>query len=194
MRQFNVVVLGAGGVGKSALTVRYVHQIFKNEYNPTIQEDYRHTVTVDGEPCSLEILDTAGAEQFTNLNEVYIQAGQGFVLVYSLTQEASIKEVDNLRRSIQQIKGTETNIPIVVVGTKLDLNNEREVHKNTIHNLASRWNVPFYETSAKRNWHVTDAFDDLVRQMRTRYPHATSSPRKGRKKAGSHKDGSCIIM
>ncbi len=69
-------------------------------------------------------------------------------------------------------------IPIVVAGTKLDLVNEREVQRNTIQSLASRWGLPFYETSAKRNWHINDVFEDLVRQMRKRYPQAPPSPRK----------------
>lgn len=187
MRQFNVVVLGAGGVGKSALTVRFIRDVFVENYDPTIEEEYRRTVMVDGELSSLEVLDTAGAEQFTSLNEVYIKSGRGFVLVFSLTHEASLKEVDNLRKQIYRIKGADTGIPIVIVGTKLDLVNEREVQRNTIQSLASRWDLPFYETSAKRNWHVTDVFEDLVRQMRTRYP--VEPARKVRKR-----DKMCIIM
>ncbi|THV02770.1 hypothetical protein K435DRAFT_572900, partial [Dendrothele bispora CBS 962.96] len=179
MRQFNVVVLGAGGVGKSALTVRFVRDVFVENYDPTIEEEYRRTVTVDNERSSLEVLDTAGAEQFTTLNEVYIKAGKGFVLVFSLTQEASLKEVDHLRKQIYRIKGGDSQtIPIVVVGTKLDLVNEREVHRNTIQSLASRWNLPFYETSAKRNWHVAEVFEDLIRQMRARYPQETQKIKK----------------
>lgn len=69
-------------------------------------------------------------------------------------------------------------VPIIVVGTKLDLVNEREVSKATIQALASRWNLPFYETSAKRNWHVSDVFEELLRQMRKRYPPEPATPRK----------------
>ncbi|KAL0954717.1 hypothetical protein HGRIS_003670 [Hohenbuehelia grisea] len=188
MRPFNVVVLGAGGVGKSALTVRFIKDIFVDTYDPTIEEAYRRTVNVDGQLSSLEVLDTAGADQFTSLIELYIKSGLGFVLVFSLTQEASLKEVDYLRQQIYRIKDGDTSVPIVVVGTKADLSNEREVHATTIKTLASRWGLAFYETSAKRNWHVTDVFEDLVRQMRSRYP--PTSPKKKKKKP-LH---SCIIM
>ncbi|KAK0450027.1 small GTPase superfamily [Armillaria borealis] len=190
MRKFNVVVLGAGGVGKSALTVRYIRDVFIDYYDPTIEEAYRRDVHLDGQLSTnaLEILDTAGAEQFTSLNEVYIQAGLGFVLVFSLTQEASLKEVDHLRKQIYGIKGGDTDIPIVVVGTKLDLVNEREVQKGYIQDLANRWEHPFYETSAKRNWHVSDVFEDLLRQMRKKYPHDTPKKRPKRGK------DSCIVM
>ncbi|EGN99016.1 hypothetical protein SERLA73DRAFT_181803 [Serpula lacrymans var. lacrymans S7.3] len=170
MREFNVVVLGAGGVGKSALTVRFVQDIFLETYDPTIEEEYRRVIEVDSVPTSLEVLDTAGAEQFTGLNEVYIKSGRGFVLVFSLTQEASLREVDNLRQQIYQIKGGDTSIPIVIVGTKLDLVSEREVPRSTIQSLVTKWGLPFYETSAKRNMHVLDVFEDLVRQMVIRYP------------------------
>jgi len=187
MREFNVVVLGAGGVGKSALTVRFTQDVFLENYDPTIEEEYRRLVKVDGVTSQLEVLDTAGAEQFTALNEVYIKSGRGFVLVFSLTQEASLREVDNLRQQIYRIKGGSTTVPIVVVGTKSDLVNEREVQLSTISNLSQRWNLPFFETSAKKNWHVSEVFEDLIRQMRNRYPE---DPVKAKKK--SHYK--CVVM
>ncbi|KII89608.1 hypothetical protein PLICRDRAFT_557532 [Plicaturopsis crispa FD-325 SS-3] len=189
MRQFNVVVLGAGGVGKSALTVRFVQDVFLDTYDPTVEEQYRRILHVEDVPYALEVLDTAGAEQFTALNEVYIKSGRGFVLVFSLTQEATLREVDNLRRQIYSIKGGDTTVPIVVVGTKLDLTNEREVQRSTIEALAKRWGLPFYETSAKRNWHIGEVFEDLVKQMAKRYP---PEPTKSKKKHKHHRP--CAIM
>jgi len=105
-----------------------------------------------------------------------------------LTQEVSLKEVESLRKQIFRIKGSES-VPIVVVGTKSDLVSEREVPTTTIESLASRWNLPFYETSAKRNWHINDVFEDLLRQMRVRYPPEV--PRKQKKK---QRTPPCIIM
>lgn len=185
---FNVVVLGAGGVGKSALTARYVKNEFRENYDPTIEENYTRSVVVDGVQSQLEILDTAGAEQFTSINEVYIQAALGFVLAFSLTQEASLREIDSLRQQIYRIKGDDT-IPIVVVGTKADLANEREVQRATISSLANKWNHPFYETSAKRDWHVSEVFDEITRQMRAKYPQG-----KREFKSRHKKKGPCIIM
>jgi GTPase SAR1 family protein len=73
-----------------------------------------------------------------------------------------------------------------VVGTKLDLTSEREVQREAIQSLATSWALPFYETSAKKNWHVTEVFEDLLRQMRDRYP-----PQIEKKK---RKRDNCIIM
>lgn len=60
MREYKLVVLGSGGVGKSALTVQFVQSIFVEKYDPTIEDSYRKQVEVDGQQCMLEILDTAG--------------------------------------------------------------------------------------------------------------------------------------
>ncbi|KAF7375090.1 hypothetical protein MSAN_00395400 [Mycena sanguinolenta] len=213
MRQFNVVVLGAGGVGKSALTIRFVRDVFASAYDPTIgrsfwrQEQYHRPIMVDGEQDALEVLDTAGAEQFTSLNEVYIKVIKSTLPTRHLQTNAhnsavrswirfgfqaslvsDLKEVESLRKQIFRIKGTE-NVPIVVVGTKSDLVNEREVTTSTIESLASRWSLPFYETSAKRNWHVNDVFEDLTRQMRIRYP-----PEAAKKAKKKQQKGPCVIM
>lgn len=65
MREYKIVVLGSGGVGKSALTVQFVQGIFVEKYDPTIEDSYRKQVEVDGQQCMLEILDTAGTVSIT---------------------------------------------------------------------------------------------------------------------------------
>ena len=60
MREYKIVVLGSGGVGKSALTVQFVQGIFIEKYDPTIEECYRKTMEINGQECVLEIIDTAG--------------------------------------------------------------------------------------------------------------------------------------
>ena len=67
MREFKVVVLGSGGVGKSALTVQFVSGHFMEKYDPTIEDFYRKEIEVDSTPCVLEILDTAGTEQIVRV-------------------------------------------------------------------------------------------------------------------------------
>ena len=67
MREYKIVVLGSGGVGKSALTVQFVQGIFVEKYDPTIEDSYRKQVEVDGQQCMLEILDTAGTVNIINI-------------------------------------------------------------------------------------------------------------------------------
>lgn len=66
--------------------------------------------------------------------------------------------------------------------------NEREVTRQAIQDLVARWKLPFYETSAKKNWHINDVFEDLTRQMRKRFPNEPKQKRR------SKKDRDCIVM
>ena len=97
MREYKIVVLGSGGVGKSALTVQFVQGIFVEKYDPTIEDSYRKQVEVDGQQCMLEILDTAGTEQFTAMRDLYMKNGQGFVLAYSITAQSTFNDLQDLR-------------------------------------------------------------------------------------------------
>ncbi|KAJ6497317.1 small GTPase superfamily [Mycena sanguinolenta] len=138
-------------------------------YDPTYfcVENYYRQIMVDGEPSSLSVLDTAGAEQFTPSLNVYIKPGHGFVLVSGLAQQSSLDQVNNLRKQIYWLN--DVQVPVVVAATENDHANGREVPAPTLESLSSEWDIPFYETSAKHNLHVNDVFEDLVRQMRRRY-------------------------
>ncbi|KAF6005557.1 Ras- protein rsr1 [Brettanomyces bruxellensis] len=135
MRDYKLVVLGAGGVGKSCLTVQFVQEVYIDSYDPTIEDSYTKEIEVDGRACNLEILDTAGVAQFTAMRELYIKMGKDFV-------------------------------PMVLVGNKCDLTDERELTPEDGIDVSRRWNkVPFYETSALYRMNVEDAFVDVVRQI-----------------------------
>lgn len=162
---YKLVVLGAGGVGKSCLTVQFVQGIYIDTYDPTIEDSYSKEIEVDGRACNLEILDTAGVAQFTAMRELYIKNGQGFLLVYSVTDKKSLQELLSIREQIIRIKGT-TNIPMVLIGNKCDLADERGLDPEDGISVSKQWNkVPFYETSAMYRMNVDDAFVDVVRQI-----------------------------
>ena len=99
MREYKVVVLGSGGVGKSALTVKFVSGTFMEKYDPTIEDFYRKEIEVDGAPSVLEILDTAGTEQFASMRDLYIKNGQGFVIVYSITSLQTFQDIKTMKRT-----------------------------------------------------------------------------------------------
>lgn len=165
MRDYKIVVLGAGGVGKSAITVQYVQKIFIESYDPTIEDSYCKKVQLDGRHCTMEILDTAGVEQFTAMRELYIRNGEGFVLVYSVNSESSLRELEELRQQVCRIKDN-ANVPMVLVGNKCDLEGERQVQPVDGVSQANSWGkVPFYETSAKFRTNIDEVFNDLLRQI-----------------------------
>lgn len=179
MREYKLVVLGSGGVGKSALTVQFVQGIFVEKYDPTIEDSYRKQVEVDAQQCMLEILDTAGTEQFTAMRDLYMKNGQGFALVYSITAQSTFNDLQDLREQILRVKDTD-DVPMILVGNKCDLEDERVVGKEQGQNLARQWNnCAFLESSAKSKINVNEIFYDLVRQINRKTP----VPGKARKKS-----------
>ncbi|KAK1783808.1 ras family-domain-containing protein [Copromyces sp. CBS 386.78] len=163
-REFHIVVLGTGGVGKSCLTAQFVHNEWIESYDPTIEDSYRTQVSVDGRQVILEILDTAGTEQFVAMRDLYMKAGQGFLLVFSITSQASLDELSTLREEIIRIKDDE-KIPIVMVGNKADLLDQRAVDRKEAFAISQQWNAPYYEASARTRTNVDQVFIDLCRQM-----------------------------
>jgi small GTP-binding protein len=163
-REFHVVVLGAGGVGKSCITAQFVHNEWIESYDPTIEDSYRTQVAVDGRQVILEILDTAGTEQFVAMRDLYMKSGQGFLLVFSITSKSSLQELVGLREEIIRIKD-DVNVPIVIVGNKADLEDQRQVDRAKAFSVSQRWNAPYYETSARTRSNVDECFRDLCRQL-----------------------------
>ncbi|KAI1648314.1 ras-domain-containing protein [Daldinia loculata] len=170
-REFHVVVLGAGGVGKSCLTAQFVHNEWIESYDPTIEDSYRTQVAVDGRQVVLEILDTAGTEQFVAMRDLYMKTGQGFLLVYSITSSSSLTELAGLRDEIIRIKDDET-VPIVICGNKADLEDQRSVPRTKGFQISERWGAPYYEASARTKTNVDEVFIDLCRQMLRKYDAA----------------------
>ncbi|PVD24344.1 hypothetical protein C0Q70_14825 [Pomacea canaliculata] len=177
MREYKLVVLGSGGVGKSALTVQFVQGIFVEKYDPTIEDSYRKQVEVDGQQCMLEILDTAGTEQFTAMRDLYMKNGQGFLLVYSITAQSTFNDLQELREQILRVKDTD-DVPMLLVGNKCDLEDERVVGKDQGQNLARSFNCAFLETSAKAKINVSEIFMDLVRQINKKSPEQNNKAKK----------------
>jgi len=118
--KIDIVLLGAGGVGKSALTLRYLHNTFVQQYDATIQDVYQKTVRVDGAVNVLEILDTAGQEDFVSMRSQWMMDKDGFVFVYSMLDKQSLRQLFNFVDLLSQVcDGFDKAPPVVFVGTKV---------------------------------------------------------------------------
>merc|ERR1712107_364824 len=87
---------------------------FGEKYDPTIEDSYRKPVEVDNNQYMLEILDTAGTEQFTAMRDLYMKNGQGFVLVYSIVAQSTFNDLPDLREQILRVKDCDM-VPMVLV-------------------------------------------------------------------------------
>lgn len=182
--EYKVTVLGAGGVGKSALTLRIISGQFTPTYNPTIEDYYRHDTSVDGVgQCIVEILDTAGTEQFASMRQLYITNGEAFALVYSIDSRESFEEVSEIYAQLTELKKRE-ELTVVLVGNKCDLSGKREVDTQEGVQAAKQMNnCRFVETSAKDGTNVEYFFDLLVSSLdkRIRKGHDSGKSKSMRK-------------
>uniref|UniRef100_A0A8D0CRQ5 GTPase KRas n=1 Tax=Sander lucioperca TaxID=283035 RepID=A0A8D0CRQ5_SANLU len=147
MTEYKLVVVGAGGVGKSALTIQLIQNHFVDEYDPTIEDSYRKQVVIDGETCLLDILDTAGQEEYSAMRDQYMRTGEGFLCVFAINNIKSFEDVHLYREQINRVKDSDS-VPMVLVGNKSDLGT-RAVESRQAQELARSYGVPFVETSAK---------------------------------------------
>uniref|UniRef100_A0A3Q4BBL0 GTPase KRas n=1 Tax=Mola mola TaxID=94237 RepID=A0A3Q4BBL0_MOLML len=164
MTEYKLVVVGAGGVGKSALTIQLIQNHFVDEYDPTIEDSYRKQVVIDGETCLLDILDTAGQEEYSAMRDQYMRTGEGFLCVFAINNNKSFEDVHLYREQINRVKDSDS-VPMVLVGNKSDLST-RTVESRQAQELARSYGVPFVETSAKTRQGVEEAFYSLVREIR----------------------------
>ena len=176
MSVYKLVVAGGGAVGKSSLTLQLISCHFTEEYNPTIEDSFRKRATIDNDACVLDILDTAGQEEYSAMRDQYMTTGQGFLFVYAINSKKSFDELDTFKEQIDRVRENEI-VPIMLVGNKVDLETERTVSINEAKEKSKQFNCQFLETSAKKRINVEEAFYDLVRAIRKKQSNPQLGPR-----------------
>ncbi|CAF3994950.1 unnamed protein product [Rotaria sp. Silwood2] len=154
---------------------------FIDEYDPTIEDSYRKQAVVDGETCLLDILDTAGQEEYSAMRDQYMRGGEGFLCVFAVNSAKSFEEIKQYREQIKRVKDAD-DIPMVL-GNKIDLPT-RTIDLSYAKDFAASLSMPFVQTSAKTRQGVEEAFYTLVREIR-KYKERTRKDRKGRKNKSS---------
>ncbi|KAK3772838.1 hypothetical protein RRG08_017402 [Elysia crispata] len=184
---YKLVVVGDGGVGKSALTIQFFQKLFVQDYDPTIEDSYIQYTDIDGEWCILDVLDTAGQEEFSAMREQYMRKGDGFLLVYSVTDKQSFENIGHFHTQILRVKDRD-QFPMIMAANKVDLIHQRVVTEEQGLALASQLRVPYIETSAKDPpLNVDLAFHEVVKVIRRQ-------PSPKRQKKTSHKRWRCSIL
>ncbi|XP_071664778.1 ras-related and estrogen-regulated growth inhibitor-like isoform X1 [Patagioenas fasciata] len=158
----------------TALTVRFITRRFIGDYDPTLEMIYRHVAVIDGEMVHFEILDTAGQEEDSLQIEEKIKWGDGFAVVYSVTDRCSFDEVmrlcfliNHLHASPKRSGGDQP--PVVIVANKKDLQFDRMVSTEDGENLSKALKLPFYEISTRDSYEETvvvfnSLYQELMRQ------------------------------
>lgn len=164
---------------------------FVEDYEPTKADSYRKKVILDGEECQIDILDTAGQEDYAAIRDNYFRSGEGFLCVFSITEQESFAATTEFREQILRVK-SDDHIPFLLVGNKCDLTDKRQVTSEEAMEKAQEWGVPYVETSAKTRENVDKVFFDLMREIRSRKMDEGSKP-AGKKKKGRIRR-KCLIL
>ena len=169
------------------MTIQLIQNHFIDEYDPTIEDSYRKQVTIDDETCLLDILDTAGQEEYSAMRDQYMRTGEGFLLVYAITSRSSFDELNTFKEQIVRVKDKD-RVPMVVCGNKCDLEEQRVVSKQEAQELSSKWKSSYMEASAKTSTNIQELFLDLIRQINK--IEGPSSKKGEKKKSG----GACNLL
>merc|ERR1712032_263766 len=145
-QQIKLAVLGKGMVGKSSLTYKFIDCNTPKDHDPTIEDKYSTVTNIEGTNCEVEILDTAGQDDYQSLMNYWINFGEAFVLVYAINDKDSFDGLEDKREKILKMKRDEF-APIVIVGNKCDLEEQRVISKEEASNLAKKCNCMHFETS-----------------------------------------------
>ena len=158
---FKSIVVGDGGVGKTALTLRFSKGFFTEDYKMTIGVDFHvKTITIDALEgqirAKLQIWDTGGQERFSSIRPMYYRGSLGALLIFDLTNSASF---EHLPQWIEEVRANIKNeIPLLLVGNKSDIIDQRAVSLEEINSFTSTFNLYYMETSAKTGDGVGDCF------------------------------------
>jgi Ras-related protein Ral-A len=155
-------------------------------YYVNVDIAYRKKVMLDGQECQIDILDTAGQEEYAAIRDNYYRSGEGFLCVFSVCEHESFEHTQEFRDQILRVLDDDT-IPFILVGNKVDLAHLRKVDSSEAQQLSQEWGCPYLETSAKTRQNVEEVYTMLMRHIRERKEqlHMTE---------GKAKKGKCIIL
>lgn len=152
-----LLMIGDSGVGKSCLLLRFSDDSFTTSFITTIGIDFKiKTVEIDGKRVKLQIWDTAGQERFRTITTAYYRGAMGILLVYDITDEQSFLNIRNWIRNIEQ--HASDSVQKILIGNKCDMTDDRIITKDRGQELADEYGIKFYETSAKTDTNVKEAF------------------------------------
>ncbi len=165
---FKLCLFGDGGVGKTTLVKRYLMGIFTGDTTMTIGVDFHiKKLNIEGKEVGLQIWDFAGEDRFRFLLPSYVFGASGGIFMYDITRYSSLKNLTDWMTIFDgTVKRNEFQIPVLMVGGKLDLEERRSVSKKEAIDLAKYHNLLNYiECSAKTGDNIDQIFIEITLAM-----------------------------
>ena len=162
--KLKIMLLGDSTVGKTSILRRYCKNEFSNKYATTIGIDFQFKNMIKFDKrIRLQIWDTAGQERYKVVAKNYFNSSDGFVILYDITNKESFQNVTSWVSQINDIASKA--VKFILFGNKNDLEEARIVKKNEGENMAKKYSMLFYETSAKTGENINEGFDFLVNEI-----------------------------
>lgn len=160
--QFKLLTLGNSNVGKTSFILKYTEDTFTTNTSTTIGIDYKdkYEILKNNQKVKIAIYDTNGQERFKSLSLNYLKKADGILLFYDITDKESFDSIKEWMQSIYDVK--DNNFPIVLIGNKIDLEDERIVTKEEGESESVKYNIKFYETSCKDNINIKESILFLI--------------------------------
>ena len=162
------VILGESMVGKTSIINRYINNKFGDRYLCTVGIDFQEKiVNKKNKRVKLQIWDTAGEERYRNLTKNYFQQCNGIIITYDISDNNSFEQIKFWINQIAEMP--DQKVSCILVGNKCDLTTERMVEQEKGSKLAKKLGYKFFETSAKLNLNIDEAFDGLIDEVLLNY-------------------------
>jgi Ras-related protein Rab-2A len=167
---FKYIIIGDTGVGKSCLLLQFTDKRFQPVHDLTIGVEFgARMISLGGETAAsptqikLQIWDTAGQESFRSITRSYYRGAAGALLVYDLTRRDTFNHLSRWLEEARQ--HSHSNMVIMLIGNKSDLDARRAVSTEEGRDFAERNGLIFMETSAKTSTNVEKAFIDTASKI-----------------------------
>ena len=158
---FKLITLGNAGVGKTSILQRYLYDKFNINSESTIgiELSYKEIILENNERVTLKIIDTCGQEKYRSLSKSYFKNTDGVLFVFDLSNIESFKEITDWLKLFNENHNGKEKVPKCLVGSKCDL--EKKVTDDKIKEVSQKYNLHYYETSAKDNFNINKLFEDM---------------------------------
>uniref|UniRef100_A0A0X3NZU5 Ras-related protein Rab-1 n=1 Tax=Schistocephalus solidus TaxID=70667 RepID=A0A0X3NZU5_SCHSO len=175
---FKLMLIGDSGVGKTCILFRFVEDSFSSSFISTIGIDFKiKTVELEDQRIKLQIWDTAGQERFQTITASYYRGAMGIMLVYSVTSKKSFENIAKWMANIKNLASYE--VETIIIANKADMSQQREVSSEEGKEIAERYGVKHFETSAKLGTNIEEAFLDLTRAILNKQPRDQDNSQRG---------------